>query len=81
MKIKFREALADPEIRNHVRGDLFRIAAAQIRTGVAARVLVAHERMAQVDIDATHELHCAVDELTEAEDVFLDIHGETEVEL
>jgi hypothetical protein len=37
--------------------------------------------MAQVDIDATHELHCAVDELTEAEDVFLDIHGDTEVEL
>jgi len=81
MKIKFREALADPEIRNHVRGNLFRIAARQIRTGVAARVVIAHQRMAEVNIDATHELFMAVDELAEAEDVFLDIHGETEVEL
>jgi hypothetical protein len=81
MKIKFREALADKEIRNSVHGDLFQVAAAQIKTGIAARVIVAHQRLAEVSIDATHELHLAADELAEAEDVFLDIYGDAEVEL
>jgi len=81
MKIKIREALADGEMRPYERRTIIQTAAAQIRTGAAARVLVAYQRIGAVDIDATHELYCAVDELTEAEDVFLDIHGDTEVEL
>ena len=80
VRITLNAALADETIRNRP-GDLFLTCATQIKTPTAERVVRAHQRMALVDIDNVQDLHDATDELCEAEDAFLEQHGNTEVRL
>jgi prophage DNA circulation protein len=80
IRITLNAALADEAIRNRP-ADLFVSCARQINTPSAHRVLRAHERMAEVDIDNLQDLHSATDEMCEAEDAFLEQHGNTEVRL
>lgn len=62
-------------------GDVLLAAARELGDSVSFRLIRAREDLAACDIDNEAEFSRRSDELQEAERMFLDIHGKTEVEL
>lgn len=66
-------------IRTH--GHVLLAAARELSDSISLRVIRAHEQLAACDPDNEPEFNRCVDELDEAERVFLDIHAKTEIAL
>lgn len=62
-------------------GNVVLACAMELSDAVSTRVQRANETLARVDLDNEAEFDRCADELREAERVFLDIHGRTEVTL
>lgn len=72
--------LENPVIRNRHR-DVLLTAAEQLATPSASRLVRAHQAFNNADYDNTPAFDAVVEELAQAEDAFLALHGGTEVRL
>ena len=84
--MKIRDTIASHLTRSevaarHENGDVLLAAAREMADSVSIRLIRAHEDLAACDMDNEAEFARRADELHEAERVFLDIHGTTEIEL
>ena len=72
--------LENPVIRNRHR-DVLLTAAEQLATPSASRLVRAHQAFNHADYDNTPAFDAVVEELAQAEDAFLALHGGAEVRL
>lgn len=82
--MKIRDTVANLTRRPDLRArynDILLACAYELSDSISRRLIEAHRRMGEVDPDNELAWHNGADEISEAESVFLDIHGNTEVTL